>query len=87
MLLGLALASSESTDARDDFLTGLTNRGLRPSLLVISDSAPGLLAAIEVHIPTSLRQRCTIHRARNLLAKVSIADQAEVKAEAFAANW
>jgi putative transposase len=53
-------------------------------LLVISDGAPGLLAAIELHLPTSLRQRCTIHRARNLLAKVSTADQAKVKADYWA---
>jgi putative transposase len=56
----------------------------RPPLLVISDGAPGLLAAIELHLRTSLRQRCTIHRARNLLAKVSTADQAEVKADYWA---
>lgn len=31
-----------------------------------------------------MRQRCTIHRARNLLAKVSTADQAEVKADYWA---
>jgi putative transposase len=84
VFVGLAPASSESTDAWDDFLAGLAARGLRPPLLVISDGAPGLLAAIELHLPTSLRQRCTIHRARNLLAKVSIADQAEVKADYWA---
>ena len=42
------------------------------------------MAAIELHLPTSLRQRCTIHRARNPLAKVSTADQAEVKADYWA---
>jgi putative transposase len=47
VFVGLAPASSESTDAWDDFLAGLAARGLRPPLLVISDGAPGLLAAIE----------------------------------------
>jgi putative transposase len=84
VFVGLAPASSESTDAWDDFLTGLAARGLRPPLLVISDGAPGLLAAIGLQFPTSLRQRCTIHRARNLLAKVSTVDQAEVKADYWA---
>jgi transposase-like protein len=42
MLVGLAPAASESTDAWDDFLADLTERGLRAPLLPISD---GLLRA------------------------------------------
>jgi transposase-like protein len=49
-------------------------------VLIISDGAPGLIGAAEQVFPTSLRQRCLVHRARNLLAKVSKADQVEVKA-------
>ena len=49
-------------------------------MLVISDGAPGLLSAVEQVFPQSLRQRCTIHRARNVLAKVPAAAQVEVKA-------
>jgi Transposase, Mutator family len=37
---------------------------------VVSDGAPGLLGAVEQVFSRSLRQRCTIHRARNVLAKV-----------------
>jgi putative transposase len=80
VFVGLAPAAAESTDAWDGFLGDLKNRGLAPPLLVISDGAPGLLAAIELHYGTSLRQRCLIHRLRNLEAKVSKRDQAEVKA-------
>jgi putative transposase len=80
VLVGLAPAAAESTDAWADFLSDLTGRGLRPPLLVISDGAPGLLTAIEQVYPRSLRQRCLIHRARNLLAKIPAHAQAEVKA-------
>ena len=80
VLVGLAPGGSESTDAWTDFLTDLTRRGLRPPLLVISDGAPGLLAACEQVFARSLRQRCLIHRARNLLAKVPAEAQSEVKA-------
>jgi len=80
VLVGLAPGGSESTDAWADFLTDLTRRGLRPPLLVISDGAPGLLAACEQVFARSLRQRCLIHRARNLLAKVPAEAQSEVKA-------
>lgn len=80
VLIGLAPGASESTDAWQGFLEGLVDRGLRPPLLVVSDGAPGLIAAVELVLPHSLRQRCAIHRARNILAKVSTHDQAEVKA-------
>ena len=48
--------------------------------MVISDGAPGLIGAIETTFPAALRQRCAIHRARNILAKVSARDQPAVKA-------
>jgi transposase-like protein len=81
VLVGLEPGASESIDAWEGFLTGMVRRGLRAPLLVISDGAPGLIAAVELVFPHSLRQRCLIHRARNLLAKVPVADQAEVKAD------
>jgi putative transposase len=80
VFLGLAPAGSEGHDPWADFLGDLTSRGLRAPVLVISDGAPGLLSAVEQVFPRSLRQRCTIHRARNVLAKVPASAQAEVKA-------
>ncbi len=77
--IGLAPGSGESADAWADFLADLTGRGLPSPLLVISDGAPGLIAAIEQAFPKALRQRCLIHRARNILAKVPAGMQAEVK--------
>jgi putative transposase len=77
--IGLAPGSGESADAWADFLTDLKDRGLASPLLVISDGAPGLIAAIEQAFPKALRQRCLIHRARNVLAKVPAGMQAEVK--------
>jgi transposase-like protein len=77
--IGLAPGSGESTDAWTGFLTDLTDRGLASPLLIVSDGAPGLIAAIEQAYPKALRQRCVIHRARNVLAKVPAGMQAEVK--------
>jgi transposase-like protein len=77
--IGLAPGSGESADAWGDFLADLKDRGLPSPLLVISDGAPGLIAAIEQAFPRALRQRCLIHRARNVLAKVPAGMQAEVK--------
>jgi putative transposase len=80
VFLGLAPAASEGHDPWVDFLTDLTDRGLRSPVLVITDGAPGLLSAVEQAFPAALRQRCIIHRVRNLLAKVPAGAQAEVKA-------
>jgi putative transposase len=76
VLVGLAPGGSESTDAWSGFLDDLGDRGLRPPLLVISDGAGGLINAAETVLARSLRQRCLIHRARNVLAKVPTSAQA-----------
>lgn len=81
-LIGIAASANESTDAWSQFLDDLVTRGLASPLLVVSDGAPGLLAAIEAVFPASLRQRCVIHRLRNAVAKVSKADQ-----DAFKSDW
>jgi len=80
----LEAASSESGDAWAGFLSGLGERGLGCPLLVISNGAPGLISAVECTMGAALRQRCLIHRCRNVLAKVSKNAQAEVKADYWA---
>ena len=77
--IGLAPGTGESADAWAAFLADLKDRGLASPLLVISDGAPGLIGAIEQAYPKALRQRCLIHRCRNILAKVPAGMQAEVK--------
>jgi putative transposase len=77
--IGLGPGTGESFDAWKDFLADLNERGLASPLLVISDGAPGLIGAIEQIYPKALRQRCLVHRCRNLLAKVPAGMQAEVK--------
>lgn len=70
VLLSVALGMRES---EEDWLAlgrDLTARGLQSPLLVVADGAPGLTAAIEQLWPRSDRQRCTVHRLRNVLAKL-----------------
>lgn len=81
ILLAVEPASAESTDAWADFLDDLRARGLKVPLLTITDGAPGLINAIETSLHGSLRQRCLIHRARNVLAKVPKTHQNTIKAE------
>jgi transposase-like protein len=77
--IGLAPGTGESADAWRAFLAGLKDRGLASPLLIVSDGAPGLITAIEQAYPQALRQRCLIHRAQNILAKIPAGMQAEVK--------
>ncbi|ATO67766.3 transposase [Mycobacterium avium subsp. hominissuis] len=76
VFVGLSPATGESTDAWADFLTDLWERG---PLLVVSDGAKGLIAAIEQVYPKALRQRRLIHRLRNVLAKIPTGMQAEIR--------
>jgi putative transposase len=48
--------------------------------MVVCDGAPGLNNAIEALWPGADRQRCTVHRLRNLLAKLPEQHQEEVRA-------
>jgi putative transposase len=84
VFLGLEPGSTESHDAWAGFFGGLKERGLRDPLLVVTDGGSGLLSAVEVVFDRSLRQRCVIHRARNILAKVPAHAQAKVKADYWA---
>ena len=79
VFVALAAGGSESADAWGGFLDELRSRGLRPPLLVISDGAAGLISAAESVLARSLRQKCLIHRARNVLAKVPAAAQEEIR--------
>jgi transposase-like protein len=80
VLVDVCLGMRES---EEDWLAlgrGLTARGLPCPLMVVQDGAPGLTNAIEALWPAADRQRCTVHRLRNLLAKVPEQHQEEVRA-------
>ncbi len=51
-------------------------------MLVVSDSAPDLIRAVEEIFPRSLRQRCLTHRILNLEAKIPAELWPEVKGQA-----
>ena len=85
LLLGLYSASKEDTDSARECLRDLKARGMADPVLVASDGAPGLVRAIEEVFPRSLRQRCLVHKIRNLANKVPEERWREVKAQALAA--
>lgn len=79
VLVDVCLGMRESEQDWLSLGRGLTSRGLRAPLMVVSDGAPGLTNAIDALWPQADRQRCTVHRLRNLLAKVPDALQEQVR--------
>jgi putative transposase len=70
VLIAVRLGQRESHEDWLDLGRDLVRRGLRAPWLVGSDGAPGLIKAIEELWPESDRQRCAVHRLRNILAKL-----------------
>lgn len=70
ILLHLALGNRESFDAWLAFLHEMVERGLNEPLLIISDGNPGLKKAVKQVFPNAMRQRCQVHKMRNILAKL-----------------
>jgi putative transposase len=70
VLLDVSLGQRERLEDWLEMGRGLVRRGLRTPWLVVTDGAPGLLRAIEELWPEAERQRCTVHRLRNVLAKL-----------------
>jgi putative transposase len=64
-ILGVELASKESTTHWQEFLRGLQDRGLRGVEFVVSDHHEGLLHAVMTMLPTAVWQRCYVHFLRN----------------------
>jgi len=77
-ILGMMVGDSENADFWTEFLRSLRQRGLKtasPSdprgvVLVVSDAHQGLKAAIRAVLPGAGWQRCRVHFARNVTARV-----------------
>lgn len=79
-VLGLAVGDSEDEVFWTEFLRSLRARGLGGVRLVISDAHAGLTKAIRKVLSGASWQRCRVHFARNLLARVPKGQQDMVAA-------
>ena len=72
LLLSFRQATSESQAAWEAFLNDLYRRGLDGTnlRLVVTDGGKGLHAALEVVYPYVKRQRCWVHKLRNVATKL-----------------
>jgi putative transposase len=79
VLLSVTLGMRESFEDWQALGRDLIARGLGAPMLIVTDGAPGLIKAIEQCWPASDRQRCCVHRARNLYAKLPERERERVK--------
>ena len=79
VLLHIDVGDRESYEAGLGFLRDMTERGLRTPLLYCSDDCPGLRKALRAVWPTSLAQKCQVHKLRNILSKLPRGVQGEIK--------
>jgi len=68
VLLSLEVRGGEGEAAWRGFLENLTGRGLRAPRLAVIDGSQGLAKALDVIWPKADRQRCVVHKLRNLLS-------------------
>lgn len=80
-VLGFRACAEESQDGWACLLQDLRNRGLKEIDLVVTDGADGLLAALAALFPATPRQRCLIHKQRNVMSAIPKREQQEVMAD------
>lgn len=78
----MATAGEESEQAWSSFFEEMMNRGMRQPLMVSSDVHKGPIKAITRAFPKARRQLCLAHKMRNLINKVPLNVQKEIKAHA-----
>jgi transposase-like protein len=81
VLLSLELRGSESEAAWEGFLQSMAARGLKRPQLAIIDGNHGLVRALDELWPGLPRQRCVVHKLRNLLAHAPKRLHDEIRAD------
>jgi putative transposase len=79
VLLDVCLGMREREEDWLELGRSLTRRRLPCPQLIVADGAPGLITAVEQLWPEADRQHCTVHRLRNVLAKLPERERDRVK--------
>lgn len=86
VLLDVTIAPSESFDSWSTVLLRLRMRGLKPDALrlVVTDGDAGLIAALDAHLKGVVRQRCTVHKMRNVVGACGFREKGTIPTECAA---
>jgi putative transposase len=79
--LALHACAEESKEGWLSLLQDLRTRGTTQIDLIVTDGHDGLLAAVEELFAATLRQRCLVHKQRNVLAAIPRRERGEVQVE------
>src|SRR5229473_415989 len=85
-VLALRACAEEDKDGWSCLLQDLRRRGATQMDLIVTDGHDGLLAAVSSLFPATLRQRCLVHKQRNVMNAIPHREQKEVSTE-LAGIW
>lgn len=80
-MLALRACAEEDKDGWACLLQDLRSRGATHIDLIVTDGHEGLLAAVSELFAATPRQRCLVHKQRNVLNAIPRRERAEVQAE------
>ena len=80
-VLAFRACAEEDKDGWSCLLQDLRTRGVSEIDLIVTDGHDGLLAAVCALFPATLRQRCLVHKQRNVMNAIPKREQQEVAAE------
>jgi len=85
-VLALRACAEEDKDGWSCLLQDLRTRGVTAIDLIVTDGHDGLLAAVASLFPATPRQRCLVHKQRNVMNAIPKREQQEVATE-LAGIW
>ena len=80
-MLALHACAEESKEGWLSLLQDLRTRGATQIDLIVTDGHDGLVAAVGELFAATPRQRCLVHKQRNVLAAIPRRERGEVQAE------
>jgi len=80
-VLALRACAEEDKDGWSCLLQDLRTRGATEVDLIVTDGHDGLLAAVSSLFTATLRQRCVVHKQRNVLNAIPHRERKEISAE------
>ena len=80
-VLAFRASAEESKEGWSALLQDLRTRGVSQIDLIVTDGHDGLLAAVADLFPATLRQRCLVHKQRNVMSAIPKREQQEVTTE------
>ena len=80
-VLALRVCAEENTDGWSCLIQDLRIRGVREIDLIVTDGHDGRLSAVSSLFPATLRQRCLVHKQRNVMNAIPHREQKEVATE------